>query len=129
VVVARATIPKHVVAEATNYAPSEPPGLVDRTVSMSDNRAMTRPGWRELLLQIVAVAAFPRLAPTAWARRSPRAVVARIAFGTALGFAIRTSFALCHEWMTEVRDELRRQFGREPTETEVMKRIRAAHGR
>jgi hypothetical protein len=90
---------------------------------------MARPGWRALLLQIVAVAVFPRLARTARARRGPRAVVARIAFGTAMGFAVRTLFAVCHERMTKVREELRRQLGREPTDAEVMEHVRAAHGR
>jgi hypothetical protein len=90
---------------------------------------MTRPGWRAVLISIVAGAAFPRLAPTAWARRGPRAVVAWIALHTALGFAMRTLFAVCHERMTEVKEEVRWQLGREPTDTEVMERLRAAHGR
>jgi hypothetical protein len=90
---------------------------------------MTRPGWRAVLISIVAGAAFPRLAPTAWARRGPRAVVAWIALHTAVGFAVRTLFAVCHERMTEVKEEVRRQLGREPTDTEVMERLRAAHGR
>jgi hypothetical protein len=96
---------------------------------VSDNRAMTRCGWRELLIEIVAVAAFPRLAPTGWARRGPRAVVAWIAFGTAVGFATRTWFVPWCERMTAVKGDLRRQFGREPTDIEVMERVRAAYGR
>jgi CBS domain containing-hemolysin-like protein len=90
---------------------------------------MTRPGWREVLVEIVAITAFPRLAPTAWARRGPRAVVAWIVFLTAVGFAQRTWFVPWRERVTDVREELRRQFGREPTDTEVMQRVRAAYGR
>jgi CBS domain containing-hemolysin-like protein len=90
---------------------------------------MTRPGWRDVLFEVVAVAAFARLAPTAWARRGPRAVAAWIAFSTAAGFAVRTWFVPWCERMTEMKEELRGQFGREPTDTEVMEHVRAASGR
>jgi hypothetical protein len=50
-------------------------------------------------------------------------------FLTAVGFAQRTWFVPWRERVIDVKEELRRQFGREPTDTEVMQRVRAAYGR
>ena len=105
------------------------PELLGRAIPVSDNCPITVPGWREVLIAVVAIAAFPRLASIAWTRRGPRAVVARIAFSTAVGFAARTWLAPWFKRVTAVQEELRRQLGREPTETEVMDRVRAAYGR
>jgi hypothetical protein len=85
---------------------------------------MTAHGWRDVLFYFVTVAAFPRLARTAWARRGPRAVVAWVAFNTALGFAVRTWLVPHFKRAIDVREELRRQLGREPADIEVMDRLR-----
>ena len=98
---------------------------------------MTGKSWddatREAAWTFLAIAAFPKLAhrlrwPT---RLGPRGLLLYIAFNTALGLAVRTwavpFFKRLGEQREQIKDELRQQLGREPTDEQLGEHLVARH--
>jgi hypothetical protein len=91
---------------------------------------MTAHSWQEAVgygaVAIVLLAAFPRLAYRLQWRtdRRPRAVVAHLAFNTAIGFGLHTWVLPYLRRMAHLRaqaeEALRQQLGRQPTDEELL---------
>lgn len=98
---------------------------------------MTRMSWNDALREaawtFVFIAAFPKLARCLrWpARLGPRGLLLYVAFNTAIGLAVRAwvapFFKRAVEQCEQVKDDLRRQLGREPTGEELEAHLLVRH--